>query len=213
MCAQPNVSAQSWAPAEKPGSVGRPRDSALDVAILVAARRHLVERGYTGMSIAEVAAEAGVSRPTVYRRWPNKFALTCAALDYGLEAQERKYARAGDPLDLPAREAFYEAVRRVDPRWANPHAVVLQGNIIGESLRAPELLALAADRAVNPRVRRLEEVLIALADRGCVRRDLDVRTIATMIFGAFFGAHLRGERDHRKLADRVASTVWDAIAR
>lgn len=194
------------------GKPGRPRDAALDVAILVATRRHLVSRGYSQLTIAEVAADAGVSRPTVYRRWRTKFDLVSDALDYGLQAQEQKYVESGDPLQLAPKEAFFEAVRRVDPCWANPDAIVLQGNFIGETDRAPELLALAAEHAVNPRVGRLEEVLTQLRADGHVRADVDIHTLASMCFGAFFGAHLRGERDHAHLAEQVAASVWTLIA-
>ena len=36
--------------------------------------------GYQGLTIEGVAAEAGVGRPTIYRRWPSKPALVVAAL-------------------------------------------------------------------------------------------------------------------------------------
>ena len=85
---------------ETAGKPGRPRDAALDVAILEATRRHLVSRGYSQLTIAEVAADAGVSRPTIYRRWRTKFDLVSDALDYGLRAQEDKYVESGDPLRL-----------------------------------------------------------------------------------------------------------------
>ncbi|MEV6072187.1 hypothetical protein AB0L82_37080 [Nocardia sp. NPDC052001] len=46
--------------------------------------------------------------------------------------------------------------------------------------------------AVEPRVTQVEHVLHQLIDIGAVRADIDTRTIATMVFGAFFGAFLRG---------------------
>jgi AcrR family transcriptional regulator len=191
---------------------GRPRDAQLDTAILEATRRQLVLRGYSQLAIADIAADAGVSRPTIYRRWSDKFQLVSDALDHGLRAQERAHPQDGDPVDaMSPRDAVREAVRRVDPCHRDPHAIVLQGNVLGESDREPELLELLAARAVDPQVRQLERVLHRLREQGAVRADFAVHTLVTMCFGSFFGAHLRGERDHTGLADSVADTIWQLI--
>jgi AcrR family transcriptional regulator len=191
---------------------GRPRDPQLDTAILEATRRQLVLRGYSQLTIADIAADAGVSRPTIYRRWSDKFQLVSDALDHGLRAQERAHPEGGDPVDtLSARDAVREAVRRVDPRHHDPDAIVLQGDVIGESDREPELLDLLAARAVEPRVQQLERVLHRVRERGAIRTDVDLHTLATMCLGSFFGAHLRGERDHAGLADAVADTIWQLV--
>lgn len=51
------------------------RGAELDQAISAAARKILAERGYDALNFDAVAREAGVSRPTLYRRWPNKAKL------------------------------------------------------------------------------------------------------------------------------------------
>lgn len=51
---------------------GRPRDPSKGDSILTAAVEMLAEAGYDGLSIEAVAQRAGVSRPTVYRRYQNK---------------------------------------------------------------------------------------------------------------------------------------------
>lgn len=53
---------------------GRPRSPELERGILRAAMRVMARSGYAGMTIEEVAAEAGVSRPTIYLRYPGKMA-------------------------------------------------------------------------------------------------------------------------------------------
>jgi AcrR family transcriptional regulator len=191
---------------------GRPRDAQLDTAILEATRRQLVLRGYAQLTIADIAADAGVSRPTIYRRWTDKLQLVSDALDHGREARERPHPDDGDLVDtLDARDAVREAVRRLDPSHDDPDAILLLGNSLGESDREPELLELLAARAVHPRLQQLEDVLHRLGERGAVRADVDVHTLATLCFGSFFGARLRGERDHAALADAVAETVWQLV--
>ena len=61
---------------------GRPRDAGRDVAILDATLRLLVEVGYDQLSIESVAAEAGVGKPTIYRRHAGKAALVAAAVEH-----------------------------------------------------------------------------------------------------------------------------------
>ena len=51
---------------------GRPRDPRTQRDIMGAARRLLARDGYDQVTVDAIAREAGVSRPTVYRRWPSK---------------------------------------------------------------------------------------------------------------------------------------------
>ena len=49
---------------------GRPRDPRRREAILAAAIALVAEVGYDRMTVDALAARAGVSKPTIYRRWP-----------------------------------------------------------------------------------------------------------------------------------------------
>jgi AcrR family transcriptional regulator len=60
-------------------SRGRPRDPRTRAAILAAARTLLERGGLTAVTIEAIAAKAGVSRPTIYRYWPNAPAVAMAA--------------------------------------------------------------------------------------------------------------------------------------
>ncbi|UGT44138.1 TetR/AcrR family transcriptional regulator C-terminal ligand-binding domain-containing protein [Nocardia yamanashiensis] len=72
----------------------------------------------------------------------------------------------------------------------------------------PELLAGVVTRAVEPRVTQAEHVLHQLIERGAVRADIDTRTIATMVFGAF----LRGDAAARaSLPEQLTTTLWPAL--
>jgi len=67
---------------------GRPRDPAIDRAVLAAALELLEEVGYAGFSIQEVARRAATTKPAVYRRWAGRAELALAALGAQLEAVE-----------------------------------------------------------------------------------------------------------------------------
>jgi AcrR family transcriptional regulator len=61
--------------------VGRPRSEASGNTILTVTLKLLGERGYGGLTIDEVVAQARVSKSTIYRRWPTKEELVVAAFD------------------------------------------------------------------------------------------------------------------------------------
>jgi TetR/AcrR family transcriptional regulator, mexJK operon transcriptional repressor len=54
---------------------GRVRDPAKDAAIVAAARACFFERGFAGTTMEEIAQRAGVSKVTVYSRFPDKQSL------------------------------------------------------------------------------------------------------------------------------------------
>lgn len=60
----------------------RRRGEALENAILEAAVEELVERGYAGLTMENVAIRAGTSRPVINRRWPQRSDLAVAAVQY-----------------------------------------------------------------------------------------------------------------------------------
>jgi AcrR family transcriptional regulator len=189
---------------------GRPRDPALDEAIIVATRARLVRDGYSRMTLGDIAADAGVSRPTLYRRWDNKFELVVDALDYGFRRQRDLYESDLSPLG--PREALVEAVRRVDPAYFNPDAMVLMGNFAGEVIHTPELLEMLRKHAVEPRVTLVENVLSELQANGALSQNIDKHTIANMCFGAYFGAFYRGDR-REEIPESVVAVLWPVIAK
>lgn len=64
----------------QPSPRGRSQDEGLDGVILAAALALLGEGGYHALTMSEVAARAGVSKATLYRRWTAKPALVSDAL-------------------------------------------------------------------------------------------------------------------------------------
>jgi len=188
---------------------GRPRDAGLDEAIILATRERLAKDGYSRMTIGDIVADANVTRPTLYRRWKNKLDLVVDALDYGFRKQGDMYTV--DLSQLDGRAALVEAVRRVNPAYYNPDAMVLMGNFAGEAIRTPELLDVLRRHAVEPRVALVERTLGQLQAGGAVRADADAHTIATICFGSYFAAFYRGE-DSKRIPEQVVAVLWPGIA-
>lgn len=59
---------------------GRPRDPEVDAAILTAAVDLLGEVGYARLTMEQIALRAGVSKASLYLRWPGKVALVAEAI-------------------------------------------------------------------------------------------------------------------------------------
>ena len=64
---------------------GRPADEAKRAAIVAAASRAFFEQGYAAASIEQIAADAGVSKVTIYNRFGDKRSLLTAAVEYECE--------------------------------------------------------------------------------------------------------------------------------
>lgn len=60
------------AEAKKPRARGRPRNPANDTAILASARDILATQGFEALTFEAVAQATGISRVSIYRRWPSK---------------------------------------------------------------------------------------------------------------------------------------------
>lgn len=59
---------------------GRPRREGADEQILAVTLEVLEEKGYTNLTVDEVAERTKVAKTTIYRRWPSKGALVAAAM-------------------------------------------------------------------------------------------------------------------------------------
>jgi AcrR family transcriptional regulator len=70
-------------PARRGGArvgAGRPRRPGVEDAVFQAMLGLLASRGYREISVETLAERAGVSRTTIYRRWPSKAAIVAAAV-------------------------------------------------------------------------------------------------------------------------------------
>ncbi|OXY95443.1 TetR family transcriptional regulator [Streptomyces diastatochromogenes] len=87
--------------------------------------RLFLERGFDAVSVAEVAAAAGISKPTLFRYFPAKEDLVLHRIaDHETEAA-RVVAQAADPLDA-LRRNFLDGLERCDPvTGLNDHPAVL----------------------------------------------------------------------------------------
>jgi AcrR family transcriptional regulator len=171
---------------------GSRRDPSIDTAVLAAARRLLVEHGYTATTIDLIATTAGVSRPAVYRRWSSKAQLVHEALfpDLGPEPQEDDFVAEITRLCRGALRMYGDAaVRESIPGLLNDlRSDRRMRRVLSDRLEATARSQLAermggavADGTARPGV-SADTVMDAIAGGAwyavCVRRINDVDTAA-----------------------------------
>ena len=185
---------------------GRPRDPSVDRAILAAALHQLAEDGYARMSMDAVAAAAGVSKPTVYRRWASKADLATAALAE-LQTQDSTPSTGSAPTDLRA------VLRSFQRTLFRPNGMAIIGTLLVEERHTPELMTLFRERVVHPRRAMLRQVLADAEARGDLRHAADIDAAVSMLIGSFYAHYLTGDKMPRTWARRIVDTVWKGIAK
>ena len=184
---------------------GRPRDPAIDAAILDAARRLLARDGYAGMSVAEVAREAGVTKPTLYRRFPSKADLATAAIRH-LQSQEPEIA------DGPCRDRLIAALDGFRRNLLRPDGMAMIGTLLAEEQRLPDLLRLFRERIVANRRRQLRAIFDRASQRGELRDGADVDAAINALVGSFYARYLTGDGVPDDWPERIVDTVWRGLA-
>jgi AcrR family transcriptional regulator len=137
------------------------------------------------MSVNAIAAELGVSKPTIYLRWPSKAELAAAAVSY-LHVDQPE-APTGD-----VRQDLIAHVRRVQ-RVIETVGIGLTGTVLAEQDTNPGLIAAFRERTVRPSRQRARRILQAGIRQGVIRSEVDVNAAVDLLVGALYAAYIAGE--------------------
>ncbi|GAA1875182.1 TetR/AcrR family transcriptional regulator [Pseudonocardia ailaonensis] len=151
---------------------GRPRDPALEQAILDATVDLIVRRGMAGTTVAEIARQAGTGKAAVYRRWPTKTALVVAAV-------RALQAEVTVPDNGSLREDLHDWVRHFTS--GDEKAAVLLATLLGEASRDTELREAAAAAIGRPPAAALRAVIGRAVERGEVDPAAPVDVVVEII--------------------------------
>jgi AcrR family transcriptional regulator len=153
---------------------GRPRSEEADRAILDATLRMVGEHGVAGTTIEGVAAEAGVGKTTIYRRWPNKSDLILAAIS--------DIVPPGPPPDTGSMAgdmaALAETQRR---RLAGARLSGIVPRVLAESMSDPDLHRDYVERVIEPFRAMLRLFVERGIERGELRADLEVEPLVDLL--------------------------------
>lgn len=180
-------------------------------AILDAALRLFVERGFHGTAVPEVAEEAGVAAGTIYHYFESKTALVNALYRREKEKVTRAI-HASFPATASPREQFRAIWREMATyATASPQAFAfLELHHHGSYLDAQNL-------ALDQSLRTFGVGFVRAAQSAGVLKTMDPKLMMELIFGAFIGV-IRARWEERAFVDDDAlaaaeGACWDAIAR
>lgn len=181
---------------------GRPRDAEIDQAVLDTTLHHLATHGYAALSLAAIAADAGTTRPAIYRRWPNKDALVVDAVA-ALAAVEPP-PRTGAPFtDLVTElEHFRHCI-------CEAAALPLAGLMLTDSVE-PAIRARYHELIVAPRRARIRAILDEAITQGELPEDSDLLVAGSFFTGSWYSFALVGTEPPPDWAARVVRLVWRA---
>ena len=186
--------------------MSRPRSALADHAILDATLRLLERNGYQALTIGAIAEEAGVGRPTVYRRYGSKAELVAAAL-------VRLTAGEATVLPVSTRDALLMLLRKTAGALANRGGMTIIGSLIAQEARDPGLVRTFREQVFLPRHAMVRDVLERGVRAGDVAGDADLPAVIDTLFGALLARAVLGEPATEVWLASIVETVWTGIAR
>ncbi|MDX1882457.1 TetR/AcrR family transcriptional regulator [Mycolicibacterium sp. 120270] len=182
---------------------GRPRSEESRAAVLRATSELLREVGLRAMTTEEIANRSGASKATIYKWWPNKYAVAFDAFLSEMMAESR------DPDTGSAREDLTVMVRGLMHFYAGPSGRVF-AQLVGEAQTDPLIQKALRANLVDPR----RDVFRAIWERGVargeLRDDIDPEVALDLMIGPTLYRLLMG---HAPLTDAAADALVDAFLR
>ncbi len=165
---------------------GRPRLDETNDRILQTAMTVIREVGVARMSLDEVAARAGVSKPTIYRRWSGKTDLAVAAI---VEACRPE----GPPASGRPLHDIVELLSYFRTHFEAKIQLPTLGSLLQESNQTPDLLTAFRDSAIRRFRTHFVELVEGARREGLMRDDGSVAITVEMLIGAYYARAIVGD--------------------
>ncbi len=191
-------------PTTAPRQRGRPFDRELDTIILEATVAEISAHGIAGSSVDAIALRAGVSKATIYKRWPSKDEL-CVEAIASLHT-EITPPDTGDPRrDL---ETFMAGAIRLGRRAASNRILP---RLVGEIVDRSDLAEAFRTAVVRPRRRACAILLERAIASGALRADLDRELAIDLLIGPImFRRLVSGAPLSASLPHDLVEVLWKA---
>ncbi|MGO1543478.1 MAG: TetR/AcrR family transcriptional regulator [Gulosibacter sp.] len=131
------------------------------------------------LSIERIAREAGVSKTTIYRWWPNKAAVIIESF------LDNHIARTPVRKDIPAIDALREHLISLTEIYAT-HEGSLVAQLIGECQYDAQVMTEFKERFWYPRVEATRTLIERAISEGGIRKDASPEVIAEMLYGPVY---------------------------
>jgi AcrR family transcriptional regulator len=179
-------------------------------SIMEAALESLVERGFYGTAMPQIAEKAGVAAGTIYHYFDSKEALVNALYrSWKTVVAQRVFMKF--PQEAPVREQFRAM-------WHEMIAFAMEHPTAFTFIELHNHASYLDDesRAVDRNLKDFTRSVIQMAQAQGLLKPLDASVLMELIFGAFVGmmrAHSEGriELTQEKIAD-AEQACWDAVS-
>ncbi|WP_280396173.1 TetR/AcrR family transcriptional regulator [Nocardia brasiliensis] len=154
-------------------------------AITQAAFTELAELGYGKLTMEGVARRAGVSKPTLYRRWPTKEQMVLALV-------EQVAVAAADIPDTGSLRGDLRAfLAATASGFSHPLAARIIPDLLAEGVRTPTIAESLQSVGHSRRV-KVGELLHRAIERGELPADLDLELALDLCIAPLFWRKLLG---------------------
>lgn len=155
---------------------GRPRERTHEVRALESANELLLEGGVAACTVEAVSRRSGVSKPTIYRRWPHRTALAIDAFAAHIN-QQVPLAETGD-----AAEDLVQAVARLAEQYQGRDGVVF-AELIASAVLEPGTAELLNEHFFGPRRAALRALWATGVSQGQLDPHADADDMIDLLFG------------------------------
>jgi AcrR family transcriptional regulator len=190
-------------------SPGRPRSAEAERSIVDAVLHLVAEHGFDALSIEGVATKAGVGKGTIYRRWPNKEAMIVDVLASISEEWPEV------PEGQTVRDGLIDLVDTIRVSTQDSPAGRLMPRVMASVAQYPDVMAAYRERVVEPRTKRLHELILRGKENGELRPDLDTDLATTLLVGPIlYVAMMRSKPQtlDRSTSERLVDGLLDGLA-
>ncbi|MBP7779506.1 MAG: TetR/AcrR family transcriptional regulator [Acidobacteria bacterium] len=185
---------------------GRPRSAAARARVLQAARALLEAQGPGAVTIEAVAARSGVSKPTIYRTWPNAPAVLMAAL------MDRPPASPTSRRRSPTVAGLRQQLRGIARTFASRTGRTVT-MMLASAEADTELTKAFRHHFILARREEGRQLLVAAVATGELRHDLDVDVALDQLYGPIFFRLLVGHAPaDEAFVNRLLAAVVGGLA-
>jgi AcrR family transcriptional regulator len=157
-------------------------------------------------TIERVAAQAGVSKTTIYKWWPSKGALAFDGYFHGTET-ELEFPDSGD-IAADLRAQLHAFVRLITTTAAG--RVIRE--LIGQAQSDPDLADAMHTRYTGPRLRLGADAIRRAQLRGQILNEVDPEAVVDQLWGAaYHRLLLTGLPISKEFADNLLNNVLRGI--
>jgi len=156
--------------------------------VLEAATKIFLQHGFSAATTDMIQKEAGVSKATVYNRYPNKEALFFAVIQNGC-SNTISQLKAIQPLSDKIENILFEFGNTYLSVTLSSNSLALYRTVTAEALRFPQIANAFYNAGPKSTIAIVSEYLVQAADKN----EINIQSIGVEPAAALFISMLRGE--------------------